>query len=64
MDRNKELTKEEATNKINSQMPLATKVKKADIVIDNSGSKKQLEEKIVKEVIPSILQVIKVDVRS
>ena len=44
MDRNKELTEEEATNKINSQMPLAEKVKKADIVVDNSGSKKQLEE--------------------
>ena len=44
MDRNKELTKEEATNKINSQMPLAAKVKKADIVIDNSGTKKQLED--------------------
>ncbi|MED5048959.1 dephospho-CoA kinase [Bacillus siamensis] len=42
------LTEEEAMSRITSQMPLADKTKKADAVIDNSGSldytKHQLEE--------------------
>ncbi|QBG57362.1 dephospho-CoA kinase [Bacillus amyloliquefaciens] len=47
MERNA-LTEEEAMSRIASQMPLADKTKKADAVIDNSGSlehtKHQLEE--------------------
>ncbi len=47
MERNS-LTEEEAMSRITSQMPLADKAKKADAVIDNSGSleytKHQLEE--------------------
>ncbi|AJH24954.1 MULTISPECIES: dephospho-CoA kinase [Bacillus] len=47
MERNS-LTEEEAMSRITSQMPLADKTKKADAVIDNSGSlehtKHQLEE--------------------
>ena len=42
------LTEEEAMSRITSQMPLEKKKKKADAVIDNSGSleytKHQLEE--------------------
>ncbi|MGG0914086.1 dephospho-CoA kinase [Bacillus velezensis] len=47
MERNS-LTEEEAMSRITSQMPLADKTKKADAIIDNSGSleytKHQLEE--------------------
>lgn len=43
-DSNKELTREEAENRINSQLPLEEKAKRADIVIDNSGDKDQLEQ--------------------
>ncbi|MFW6035863.1 MAG: dephospho-CoA kinase [Halothermotrichaceae bacterium] len=37
-----------AKKRINSQMPLAKKRKLADIVIDNNGSKKELEQKVKK----------------
>ena len=41
-----DLDKEDALKRINAQMPLEEKIKKADIVIDNSGSKEELKHKI------------------
>jgi dephospho-CoA kinase len=38
------LNEEDAMKKINSQMPLNLKVKKADLVIDNSESLKELKK--------------------
>jgi dephospho-CoA kinase len=38
MERNKDLTKEQCLHRINSQIPIAEKVKMADIVIWNNGS--------------------------
>lgn len=43
-DSNKQLTREEAENRIASQIPLEEKARRADIVIDNSGDKDQLEQ--------------------
>lgn len=37
LKRNKELTEEEAQNRILSQIPLTEKAKRADVVIDNNG---------------------------
>jgi len=48
MERNKELSKEEAEKKITSQMPMDTKIKKADIVLNNLGSKEDLEKDVLK----------------
>jgi dephospho-CoA kinase len=42
------LTKQEALERINAQMPLAEKIKKADFVIDNSSTYKELAEKVEK----------------
>jgi len=42
------ITKEQADRRINAQMPIEEKVKMADYVIDNSGSKKDLGEKVRK----------------
>ena len=47
MERNKDLSKEEGVKKITSQMPMAAKVAKADIVVNNSGSKEGLEQDIL-----------------
>ena len=38
--------------KINSQMPINVKVKKADIVVENGGTLKELETQVVEKVIP------------
>ncbi|KAG9145738.1 hypothetical protein Leryth_011175 [Lithospermum erythrorhizon] len=40
-------TEEEATNRINAQMPLDIKRSKADIIIDNSGSLDSLNERFL-----------------
>ena len=40
------LTVEEATARLNSQLPTADKVHYADIVIDNSGTLKDLEDQV------------------
>lgn len=57
LKRNTDLTSEDATNRIQSQMPLKDKAKKADVVIDNQGTidatRKQVE-KWLKEYYPSI----------
>ena len=57
MKRNTDLSNEDATNRIQSQMPLKDKAKKADVVIDNQGTidatRKQVE-KWLKEYYPSI----------
>jgi dephospho-CoA kinase len=42
MERNKDLTKEQCLHRINSQIPVAEKVKMADIVIWNNGSLDEL----------------------
>lgn len=44
--RNPELTEEQCWDRINSQMPLAQKVKKADIVIWNNGDLEQLTDQV------------------
>ena len=51
MERNT-LTENEAMKKINSQMPINLKVKKADIVVENGGSLKDLETQVLGKVIP------------
>ncbi|MBY8913192.1 dephospho-CoA kinase [Bacillus sp. YC2] len=45
MERNS-LTEEEALSRITSQMPLADKTKRADIVIDNSGSVEKTKQQL------------------
>lgn len=42
------LTKNEAMNRINSQMPLAQKEKLATYVVDNTGTIKELENNLAK----------------
>ena len=59
MDRNKGLTKKEAMAKIASQMPLKAKRGKADILIDNEGTKEELQKRITTWVIPQILKTLK-----
>lgn len=44
--RNPELSKEECQARIDSQLPLETKEKMADIVIDNSGDLEELREQV------------------
>lgn len=61
MERNKELSAEEAMKKIKSQMPLEVKNAKADIIVDNSGSRKDLERKLVAHVVPQILKELRLD---
>ena len=39
-------TEQEATSRINAQMPLAEKVQRADVIIDNDGSEAALSRKI------------------
>ena len=46
MDRNSQLTEEDAMNRIASQMSLEEKVRKADIVIDNNGSIENTMEQV------------------
>lgn len=46
MDRNSQLTEEDAMNRIASQMSLKEKVRKADIVIDNNGSIENTMEQV------------------
>jgi len=41
-----EITREEAVNRIESQLSLAEKEEKSDVVINNDGSKKELKEEI------------------
>jgi dephospho-CoA kinase len=43
MDRNK-ISAKEAQTKIDAQIPISEKVKKADILIDNSGSMEELKK--------------------
>jgi len=44
--RNPELTKEECQARINSQMVLSRKIRRADVVIDNNGDLEQLREQV------------------
>jgi dephospho-CoA kinase len=44
--RNPELSQEECQSRIDSQMPLATKARMADIVIDNSGDFEELTKQV------------------
>lgn len=46
MDRNSQLTEEDALNRIASQMPLEEKVRKADVIIDNNGSIESTVEQV------------------
>ncbi len=59
--RNKELSKNQADSKINSQMPNAIKVAKADIVVQNNGTQKELTELVTRQTIPKILKDLKLD---
>ncbi len=43
-----DLDRKDALKRIKAQMPLKEKIKKADIVIDNSGTKEELKQKIEK----------------
>lgn len=55
MERNK-ISATEAQTKIDAQMPIADKVKKADIIIDNSGSVDDLKTLITGTTIPMIVR--------
>lgn len=46
LNRNKELTREQALNRINSQMKLSTKIKLSDFVITNNLGLKELEDNL------------------
>ena len=46
MDRNKDLTKEQCQDRVASQIPIAEKVKMADIVIYNNGSYEELQSEV------------------
>jgi len=51
---NREMTQEDAENRINSQMPIDEKAKRADYVIDNNGAIDDMQaqvEKLYKEII-------------
>ena len=54
IERNLE-TSEEADRKIKAQLPISEKIKRADIVIKNDKTLKELEYKIENEVIPEIV---------
>ena len=48
LNRNPELSEEDALNRIHSQIPLAEKAKLADIVIDNNGTVDQTLDQVNK----------------
>lgn len=54
MQRNPEMSEEEALRRVSAQMPIGVKVRKADIAIDNSGTEKQLRKQVLDTVIPKI----------
>jgi dephospho-CoA kinase len=56
MERNPEMSEEEALRRVSAQMPIGVKVRKADIAIDNSGTEKQLRKQVLDTVIPRIYQ--------
>ena len=60
MDRDKS-SRDDAQKRINAQMPLTEKVRKADIVIDNSGSVTELEVQAMDEVMPMIFEMLDYD---
>lgn len=51
-----QVTEQEAMRKISSQMPVGLKLKKADILVDNSGSIKDLNKLVTSKIIPQIYQ--------
>ena len=61
MARNKNLSKDEAMSKIKAQMPMNVRKAKADIVVDNSGTRYDLERKLVKDTVPNILRELRLD---
>ena len=63
MSRNKELTKKQAENKIKAQMPIEKKKEKADIVVENNSSEKDLEHLIASKTLPDIIKALKLDLR-
>ena len=56
ISRNKGLDQAGADDRINSQMPMEARIAKADIVIDNCGSKEELEAEVTKKTLPTILK--------
>ena len=55
MERN-QIEEEEAMKKISSQMPINIKVKKSDVVVENSGTLKELNKQVINKIIPMIYQ--------
>jgi len=53
---NTDLTEEEAMRKISTQMPIGIKIKKADILVDNGGTREDLEKKVMDVSIAQIYQ--------
>ncbi|TNV77611.1 hypothetical protein FGO68_gene3810 [Halteria grandinella] len=53
---NTDLTEEEAMRKISTQMPIGIKIKKADILVDNGGTREDLEKKVIDVSITQIYQ--------
>ena len=60
MDRDKS-GREDAQKRINAQWSLQRKVDLADIVVDNSGTVRDLENKTLNEVIPAIFHMLDYD---
>jgi dephospho-CoA kinase len=52
----KNMTEEQAMLKVNSQIPLNMKVKKADVTVENGGPLKDLSRLILHTTIPKIYQ--------
>ena len=63
MARNKDLTKEQAENKIKAQMPLKMKKERADILLENSQGEKELEQRIASKTLPDVIRELKLDLR-
>lgn len=53
---NGDLSEEEAMRKISTQMPIGIKIKKADILVDNGGSREDLEKRVTDVSIAQIYQ--------
>ena len=61
IERNKDLSKNQAKEKIDSQMPMKLKREKADILVDNDGTRADLEAEVLARTIPAIFTHLKLN---
>ena len=62
MERDKS-SRDDAQKRIDAQMPLSVKVRKADITVDNGGTVRELEDKALNELLPAIFEMLDYDKR-